>query len=209
MVDSAAVGAATGMRSAWGIVATAAAGAPHRRRPLALTATFGLVVAEAVVDKRPSTPAHCAGPVCVADDHRRRRQACFSAAPNAGHDSIPGGCGRVGNITRRHIRRLRDPPPIPWHGYRRSGRCCRSDNHPHDAPPREVNEGRLRRRLSEPLSWWGYISSADFGNRTLQNWQSEFLAVASMVVLSIYLRQRGSPESKPVGSTHTSTGVEG
>ena len=54
-----------------------------------------------------------------------------------------------------------------------------------------------------------YAVSADFWNRTLQNWQSEFLAVGSMVVLSIYLRQRGSPESKPVGSPHTATGVEG
>ncbi|MDM7830278.1 hypothetical protein QRT05_02940 [Cellulomonas sp. MW9] len=43
----------------------------------------------------------------------------------------------------------------------------------------------------------------------LQNWQSEFLAVASMVVLSIYLRERGSPESKPVGTSHEATGVEG
>ncbi|WP_425451541.1 DUF6766 family protein [Sphaerisporangium album] len=33
----------------------------------------------------------------------------------------------------------------------------------------------------------------------MQNWQSEFLAVLSMGVLSIYLRQRGSPDSKPVG----------
>ena len=49
----------------------------------------------------------------------------------------------------------------------------------------------------------------DFWNRTLQNWQSEFLAVASMAVLSIYLRQRGSPESKPVGSAHSTTGIEG
>ena len=40
-------------------------------------------------------------------------------------------------------------------------------------------------------------------------WQSEFLAVGSMAVLSIYLRQRGSPESKPVGAAHASTGVEG
>ena len=54
-----------------------------------------------------------------------------------------------------------------------------------------------------------YAISANFWNRTLQNWQSEFLAVGSMVVLSIYLRQRGSPESKPVGSPHTATGVEG
>ena len=60
-----------------------------------------------------------------------------------------------------------------------------------------------------PLSWAEYIVSADFWNRTLQNWQSEFLAVGSMAVLSIYLRQRGSPESKPVGAPHTATGTEG
>jgi Domain of unknown function (DUF6766) len=62
---------------------------------------------------------------------------------------------------------------------------------------------------SDPVSWAGYVTSADFWNRTLQNWQSEFLAVASMVLLSIYLRQRGSPESKPVGAPHEATGVEG
>ncbi|GGS90095.1 hypothetical protein GCM10010156_55660 [Planobispora rosea] len=64
-------------------------------------------------------------------------------------------------------------------------------------------------RLQDPLSWWEYVGSADFWNRTLQNWQSEFLAVLSMVVLSVYLRQRGSPESKPVGAAHKATGVEG
>jgi len=57
------------------------------------------------------------------------------------------------------------------------------------------------------VSWLGYITSADFWNRTLQNWQSEFLAVGSMAVLSVYLRERGSSESKPVGEPHTSTGV--
>ena len=59
------------------------------------------------------------------------------------------------------------------------------------------------------VSWWQYLGSPDFWNRTLQNWQSEFLAVGSMAVLSIYLRQRGSPESKPVGAPHAATGVEG
>ncbi|HUP98827.1 MAG TPA: DUF6766 family protein [Aeromicrobium sp.] len=70
------------------------------------------------------------------------------------------------------------------------------------------NETRLG-RLQAPLSWSSYITNADFWARTLQNWQSEFLAVGSMVVLSIYLRQRGSPESKPVGESHESTGIEG
>jgi hypothetical protein len=59
------------------------------------------------------------------------------------------------------------------------------------------------------LTWWQYIGTPDFWNRTLQNWQSEFLAVGSMAVLAIYLRQRGSPESKPVGAPHSATGVQG
>jgi hypothetical protein len=70
------------------------------------------------------------------------------------------------------------------------------------------NAGQLA-EYQDPISWAGYITSADFWNRTLQNWQSEFLAVASMAALSVYLRQRGSPESKPVGSPHDATGVEG
>ena len=60
-----------------------------------------------------------------------------------------------------------------------------------------------------PVSWLGYVGSSSFWFDTLQNWQSEFLAVGSMAVFSIYLRQRGSPESKPVGAPHTATGVEG
>lgn len=65
------------------------------------------------------------------------------------------------------------------------------------------------RDLQDPIAWHQYVASADFWSRTLQNWQSEFLAVASMAILSIYLRQRGSPESKPVGASHDATGVEG
>jgi hypothetical protein len=61
----------------------------------------------------------------------------------------------------------------------------------------------------ETLSWLQYLGSADFWESTLQNWQSEFLAVGSMAVLAIYLRQRGSPESKPVGTPHEATGVGG
>jgi hypothetical protein len=60
-----------------------------------------------------------------------------------------------------------------------------------------------------PVSWLSYITTSDFWNRTLQNWQSEFLAVGSMVILSVYLRQRGSPESKPVGAAHDATAAEG
>jgi hypothetical protein len=63
--------------------------------------------------------------------------------------------------------------------------------------------------FQDPVTWGQYLTEPDFWNRTLQNWQSELLAVASMAILSIYLRQRGSPQSKPVGSPHTATGVEG
>jgi hypothetical protein len=56
------------------------------------------------------------------------------------------------------------------------------------------------------ISWGEYWGNADFWDRSLQNWQSEFLAVGTMAVFAIYLRQRGSPESKPVGSPHDATG---
>ncbi len=72
---------------------------------------------------------------------------------------------------------------------------------------RVYNEQALEHDEST-LGWVQYVGTADFWETTLQNWQSEFLAVGSMVVLSIYLRQRGSPESKPVGLPHESTGIE-
>jgi hypothetical protein len=70
------------------------------------------------------------------------------------------------------------------------------------------NEEQLA-NFQQPVQWTEYVVSPEFWNRTLQNWQSEFLAVGSMVVLSIYLRQRGSPESKPVGAAHDDTGETG
>ncbi|RSN34834.1 hypothetical protein DMC61_05170 [Amycolatopsis sp. WAC 04169] len=63
--------------------------------------------------------------------------------------------------------------------------------------------------FGDPVSWFGYLASSDFWNRTLQNWQSEFLAIGSMAVFSVYLRQRGSPESKPVGAPHRATDESG
>lgn len=60
----------------------------------------------------------------------------------------------------------------------------------------------------EHLSLVQYAGTSRFWFESLQNWQSEFLAIASMVLLSIFLRQRGSPESKPVDSPHHETGSE-
>jgi hypothetical protein len=51
-----------------------------------------------------------------------------------------------------------------------------------------------------------YMRTSRFWFESLQNWQSEFLAVLSIVVLSIWLRQQGSPESKPVDAAHSDTG---
>jgi hypothetical protein len=63
--------------------------------------------------------------------------------------------------------------------------------------------------LQAPLTYGEYLTAPDFWNRSTQNWQSEFLAVGSMVVLSIFLRERGSPESKPVGAAHSATSTDG
>jgi hypothetical protein len=63
---------------------------------------------------------------------------------------------------------------------------------------------------AQAVSWLTYIGSSDFWEATFQNWQSEFLAVGSFAVLAVFLRQRGSPESKPVGAPTTdATGQEG
>jgi hypothetical protein len=60
-----------------------------------------------------------------------------------------------------------------------------------------------------PVSWGRYLLDPDFWEKTLQNWQSEFLAVGTLVVFTIYLRQRGSAESKPVGAPHDETASSG
>lgn len=56
-----------------------------------------------------------------------------------------------------------------------------------------------------PVSWQEYILESRFWFESLQNWQSEFLAVFSLVVLSIWLREKGSPESKPVDMANDET----
>ena len=57
-----------------------------------------------------------------------------------------------------------------------------------------------------PVSTLQYLGTSRMWFESFQNWQSEFLAIGAMVVLSIYLRQRCSPESKPVAAPHTKTG---
>lgn len=70
------------------------------------------------------------------------------------------------------------------------------------------NREQLAER-QDPVSWLRYVGEYDFWNRTLQNWQSELLAVGSMAIFAVYLRERGSPESKPVGAAHRDTADTG
>jgi hypothetical protein len=58
----------------------------------------------------------------------------------------------------------------------------------------------------EADSFWQFVTGAEFWFQAMQNWQSEFLAVLSIVLLSIWLRHHGSPESKKVWDSHQSTG---
>ena len=70
----------------------------------------------------------------------------------------------------------------------------------------EYNQGQREHGQYEEISTREYMGTPRFWFESFQNWQSEFLAVGAMVVLTIFLRQRGSPESKPVDSPHDETG---
>jgi hypothetical protein len=70
----------------------------------------------------------------------------------------------------------------------------------------EYNQQQLEHG-GQPISLWGFVTSAAFWFQSLQNWQSEFLAVGALAVLGIFLRERGSPESKPVAAPHDMTGT--
>jgi uncharacterized protein DUF6766 len=61
---------------------------------------------------------------------------------------------------------------------------------------------------AEPVSIVEYLGTSRFWFESFQNWQSEFLSIGVLVVLSIFLRQKGSPESKPVATPHGSTGKD-
>lgn len=73
---------------------------------------------------------------------------------------------------------------------------------------REYNDERVQHE-QPTVSWGRYLVKPNFWERTLQNWQSEFLAVGTLAIFSVYLRQRGSPESKPVGAAHDQTAASG
>jgi hypothetical protein len=70
----------------------------------------------------------------------------------------------------------------------------------------EYNQQQLEHGQAA-VSLWGFVTSSEFWFQSMQNWQSEFLAVGALAVLGIFLRQRGSPESKPVAAPHARTGT--
>jgi hypothetical protein len=72
----------------------------------------------------------------------------------------------------------------------------------------EYNQEQAEHGQAERVTTLSYMGTSRFWFESLQNWQSEFLAIGSMVVLSVWLRQKGSPESKPVDAAHSDTGSE-
>lgn len=63
------------------------------------------------------------------------------------------------------------------------------------------------RHNSEILGYFQYLLDAQFWFESFQNWQSEFLSTAVLVVLSIFLREKNSPESKPINAPNNDTGA--
>jgi hypothetical protein len=70
----------------------------------------------------------------------------------------------------------------------------------------QYNTEQILKGKSELLTLGQFLGTSEFWFQSLQNWQSEFLSVLSIVVLTIFLRQKGSPESKPVDAPDSQTG---
>jgi hypothetical protein len=68
------------------------------------------------------------------------------------------------------------------------------------------NERQALEAGRPPVSTLHFLGTPDFWFQSMQNWQSEFLAVGALIVFSIFLRQHGSPQSKPVTTAHAHTG---
>jgi hypothetical protein len=61
----------------------------------------------------------------------------------------------------------------------------------------------------QAISLGRYLTSSDFGQAVMENWQSEYLQFLLFLMATVWVLQRGSPESKPVGAAHSETGLEG
>lgn len=116
--------------------------------------------------------------------------------------------------------RMRDRPGVPW-PVRRGGLALTLYKHSlslalfllfvlsfvlHAAGGAAAYSEEQRSHGQPPVTTIEFLGTSRFWFESLQNWQSEFLSVAVIVVLSIFLREKGSPESKPVHSPHDETG---
>ncbi len=122
----------------------------------------------------------------------------------------------------RDPRRFKNKPDAPW-PVRRGGWALRLYSHSlslaflllflisfgvHALGGAAAKNEEALAHGGEAITVIQYLGSSQFWFESFQNWQSEFLSIAMMVVLSIFLRQRGSPESKPVDAPHRQTGSE-
>jgi hypothetical protein len=71
---------------------------------------------------------------------------------------------------------------------------------------REYSEEQLEHGTGDPVGTLSYMGTSRFWFESFQNWQSEFLSVGVLIVLSVFLRERHSPESKPVETPHSAHG---
>ena len=116
--------------------------------------------------------------------------------------------------------RMRDRPDVPW-PVRRGGLALTIYNHSlslalfllfvlsfmlHAAGGAAEYSQEQQEHGQPSVTVIEYLGTSRFWFESLQNWQSEFLSMGAVVVLSIFLRERGSPESKPVHSPHDETG---
>ena len=70
---------------------------------------------------------------------------------------------------------------------------------------KDYNEGQLLKHMPTETAAQ-YLGNSRMWFESFQNWESEFLSVFAIVVLSIFLREKGSPQSKPVDAPHSQTG---
>jgi hypothetical protein len=130
----------------------------------------------------------------------------------------PGGDPTLDEDPRDH----RDDPDVPW-PVRRGGLALRLYSHSlsiallglfvlafvgHLVTGAHAYSAEQAAQGEPGVTVLEYLFRSQFWFESLQNWQSEFLAVGTLVVLSVFLRQRGSPESKPVHAPHHQTGSE-
>jgi hypothetical protein len=131
--------------------------------------------------------------------------------------------GEIGTESdrKRRVKGYAPPTHLAGQAGRLAASCLRelfAPDDAHDLPallarPVADRLARLQRPATRAPRWRDWVGqlpvAIGFLESTLQNWQSEFLAIGSMAVFTIYLRQRGSPESKPVGAPHDETSSSG